>query len=196
MTSQPAGGRTRWDLTQESFDRLLSALDPDRERAAEQYEALRARLLRFFEWQGVTAAEDCADEVLDVAARRLGAGETLQSLHAFCAGVARVVLLAHRRTQIERESRLRKLAGEPSPEAWHADRREREIQALEDCLDRLPGGGRDLMLAYYRAGPPGLIPNRRQLADRLGVPPGALRVRAHRLRLQLAQCMRRALEVE
>ena len=186
----------RWVLTQESFDRLLSALDPDRERAAEQYEALRQRLLRFFEWQGVTAAEDCADEVLDVVARRLGAGEAFQNLHAFCAGVARVVLLAHRRTQIERESRLRHIAGDTAQQVWHADQREREIRALEDCLDRLPDGGRDLMLAYYRAGPPGLIRNRRQLADRLGVPPGALRVRAHRLRLQLAQCMRNALAVE
>lgn len=195
MTSQSAGNRACWVLTRESFDRLLAALDPDPERAAERYEALRKRLLRFFEWQGVAVAEDCSDEVLDIVARRLGGGEAVQNLPAFCAGVARIVLLTHRRRQVARESMLQRFAGEPAQEAWHTAEREHEIRALEDCLDRLPAGGRDLILAYYRADPPGLIPNRRRLANRLGVQPGALRIRAHRLRMQLAECVQRALTV-
>lgn len=193
MTSQPPVDRSRWALTRESFECLLSALDSDRDRAAEQYEVLRGRLLRFFEWQGVNIPEDCADEVLDVVARRLGDGVAIHNVHGFCAGVARNVLLAHRRRQITRESLLRRFASDAAVETARAAPRERELHAFEGCLARLPAEDRDLVLAYYRTDPPGLIRNRKNLADRLGIPPGALRLRSHRLRMQLAQCLHRAL---
>jgi hypothetical protein len=35
----------RWNLTADTFERLLEALDPDRERAAAAYERLRFRVI-------------------------------------------------------------------------------------------------------------------------------------------------------
>src|ERR1051326_5706272 len=63
-------------LTQQAFDALLACLDSDRERAAEKYETLRLKLVKFFEWRAcAVAAQDLADEVINRVARRIDGGE-------------------------------------------------------------------------------------------------------------------------
>src|SRR6476620_3104497 len=47
------------------FDTLLRKLDPQRNRAAERYEDLRRKLVKFFEWSFCAPAEDLTDETLD-----------------------------------------------------------------------------------------------------------------------------------
>ena len=41
-----------WELTGEAFDLFLSWLDADRDQAAFKYEALRRRLIVFFDCRG------------------------------------------------------------------------------------------------------------------------------------------------
>lgn len=50
MTVSPSQKKD-WVLTPEAFAGLLAALDPDEARAAEEYEAVRRRLLRLFQWR-------------------------------------------------------------------------------------------------------------------------------------------------
>ena len=90
--SLSSSGKT-WVLSQEAFDKLLLAFDPDREQAGYKYEMLRQKLLKFFEWRGATAPEDHADEVLNRLARKIEHGEALRDLSSYSVGVARMMLL-------------------------------------------------------------------------------------------------------
>ena len=49
---------------QETVDRFLRRLDPDRERAGERYETIRRKVVKFFQWRGCSFPEDHADEVM------------------------------------------------------------------------------------------------------------------------------------
>jgi hypothetical protein len=65
-------------LTAAAFERLLEALDADRDRAGERYELLRRKLLYLFGCRGLTQVEDLADETLSRVAARIGRGEFVQ----------------------------------------------------------------------------------------------------------------------
>src|ERR687883_865457 len=63
--------KKEWTLTQESFDRLLAWLDPDREQAGKKYEEVRSRLVRGFSSHGCPVPEDLADEAINRVAKLL-----------------------------------------------------------------------------------------------------------------------------
>src|SRR6202521_3203155 len=58
-------------LEQDEFDRLLSWLDPDPQRAGLAYEKVRWRLVAILASRGCTSAEELADETIDRVARRV-----------------------------------------------------------------------------------------------------------------------------
>jgi DNA-directed RNA polymerase specialized sigma24 family protein len=183
--------RKSWTLTAEAFERLLGALDADRERAGEQYERLRARLVAFFDWRRAACPDDCADETLNVAARRLSEGEPVQNLLAYCYGIARMILHEQQRDQEQSQAALAELARMQAAADPDEDTGRR---VFHQCLEQLPPESRNLLLAYYDAGQPGLVQARKVLARRLGVPLNALRIRAFRLRARLEGSVRTALE--
>ena len=81
----------------EGLTRLLLRLDPDVTRAWEKYEDIRRRLVKFFEWNQCTGAEDLADQVLDRVAAKANS-EEIQEVANYCFGVARFVCLeAHKK---------------------------------------------------------------------------------------------------
>jgi DNA-directed RNA polymerase specialized sigma24 family protein len=174
-------------FTGEAFDRLLAALDPDRERAGQAYVLLRRKLVSFFEWRGAANPEECADETLNVAARRIAGGEQVRNLVSYCAGVARMILLEQHREQ----GRFTPILEDPPsapPEDGAGD--DLQMRCLEHCLDALPAESRELVLAYYQGGPGTAIEARKALARRLGIAPNALRIRAHRVRVRLEESVR------
>jgi DNA-directed RNA polymerase specialized sigma24 family protein len=65
------------------------------------------------------------------------------------------------------------------------------MEALQECLDRLPPSSRDLILDYHEGERRGRIDNRRAIAERLDIPLNALRIRVHRIRTRLERCVRR-----
>ena len=58
-------------ITQEAFDRLLSWLDPDRDRARERYEMIRRKLIVFFASRGGDSPEEMADECINRVMKKL-----------------------------------------------------------------------------------------------------------------------------
>src|SRR5207302_9658204 len=66
---------------------------------------------------------------------------------------------------------------------------EQEYACLERCMDHLPTENRRLMLEYYQEEKRAKINRRLKLAQELGIAVNALRIRAHRIRLQLQQCV-------
>lgn len=167
-------------ITQEVFDSLLVWLDPEREKAGEKYEAIRRRLITIFTCRGCPVAEDLADETINRVA--LKAQELSQNYVGepalYFYGVANKVCLEYMR---------RKAAAYVPPPAPEVD--ERKYECLERCMEELSPENRRLVLDYYREDKQAKIESRKALAEHLGIALNALRIRAHRIRLILQQCV-------
>jgi DNA-directed RNA polymerase specialized sigma24 family protein len=174
-----------WELTGESLDKLLALLHSDRERAGEQYELLRAKLVRIFEWRGSSEPEAHADETLNRIARKVEEGELVRDVHAFAGGVARMVWLE----SIKRERRARASLEQMSPREETAAGPEARLECFSSCLGKLPDEARSLVVEYYREERGAKIEARKKLAASLGVPQGTLRLRVHRLCAGLEKCV-------
>ena len=74
------------------------------------------------------------------------------------------------------------------------NRIELEYNCLERCIERLSKENRDLLLRYHS--PDGRVETdlRRALADELGIAPNALRIRVHRIRQGLKDCLEKCIE--
>jgi DNA-directed RNA polymerase specialized sigma24 family protein len=183
----------RRDLTSATLARLLERLGDSPDRAGDQYNAIRSRLVRLFRWQALPDAEALADDVLGRVARRLHEGEQIPNVFGYASGVARLVALeARQRGERERrtlEEYARRVEDSRAPAADpHA------LDCLERCLAGLSAERRDLLLAYYTGDRDARIRQRSRLAERLGIGPVALRNRMLRLRHRLEGCLADCLE--
>jgi DNA-directed RNA polymerase specialized sigma24 family protein len=61
-------------------------------------------------------------------------------------------------------------------------------------MGQLSPENRRLVLEYYQNEKRAKIDHRRKLAEQLGIAVNALRIRAHRIRLQLQKCVQACLE--
>jgi len=77
--SQEKAG-ARWTITQEAFDRFLGSLCDDRERAGDEYERIRGKLILFFQCRGIARCEDQADEAINRVARKLALREEIRDV--------------------------------------------------------------------------------------------------------------------
>lgn len=182
-----------WVLTQAAFDRLLVCLDTDRERAGTKYEVVRAKLVKFFEWRDSAAPDDHADETINRVARKLDEGETVRDLNSYFYGVARILLMEMRKGREKEQAALDQL---PSPvqTVEECDEPEPQLACFEMCLGSLPADSREFITEYYQEEKRAKIDRRKKLAERLGIPPNALRIRAHRVRVKLEQCVGECIE--
>ena len=178
-----------WSLTREAFDKLLAAFSPDAEQAAEQYEALRSRLIRFFEWRNVPLADDRGDEVLNRVARRIDDGQQINNVFAYAYRVAYLVFLETLKEpeliEIDRQT-ISGLTTEPQLEDTLHERRQR---CFDSCLQSLTISNRKLILVYYEQERGAKIEQRKNLADQLKITLDALRIRTHRIRKRLEECI-------
>jgi DNA-directed RNA polymerase specialized sigma24 family protein len=67
-------------------------------------------------------------------------------------------------------------------------------ECLNHCLRLLPAENRELIVEYYRKEGRQKIDHRVVMAERLGIPPSALRSRAKRIRDKLERCIKRRLK--
>lgn len=171
-------------ITQESFDTLLAWLDESREAAGQKYETIRGRLVKLFVNRGCSDAEDLADLTITRVVARLPdvkddyVGEQIRYFY----GVARKVYLESRRR--------REIATDTFPPPRPA-RPDPVRECLRECLERLPADQRELVLDYYVYEKRAKIDHRKGLAEELGVTANALRLKAHRARIELERCVRR-----
>jgi len=187
------------DVLRVQFEGLLQRLDPDRDRAGELYEKLRRKLIKFFEWNFCIAAEDLADETLDRVARKL-TEEVIHDLPAYTAAVAKRIKQEANRQALRsvpvpdlpnQEAVLR----DPSdPEKIMQDKAEsgRRARCLHLCMQRLAERDRELFFTYHRE-VAARMEYRLNLARKLGLTIGALRVRINRMRDSLESCTRKCM---
>jgi DNA-directed RNA polymerase specialized sigma24 family protein len=193
-SDQTAGAKTTWRLTQEAFEKLLNSFSADREEAGAQYELIRRKLVRFFEWRAIASADERADETINRVARRIDEGEAIENLRSYFYGVARMVFMEALK-ELERApvaiDDAPQVLRHRTPEVIDSDDR---LVCLDQCLDSLPVENRKLIVDYYQEERRAKIELRQELADRLNIPLNALRIRAHRIRHTLEQCINRCLE--
>jgi DNA-directed RNA polymerase specialized sigma24 family protein len=185
----------KWSLTQEALDRFLAALSPDRERAGEQYEKIRGKLINYFECRDCPFPEEQADETINRVARKVAAGEEFRDLSTYVYGVARMLLLEIARAQ-RREQAARDYLSRPRPAAAEADDLDLRVECFKHCLERLPPESRELLTQYYEGKRRVKIDNRNRLAERLAISVSALGLRAYRLRVTLEACVTRCVRRE
>ena len=68
------------------------------------------------------------------------------------------------------------------------------IEPIVYALPFLPPESRELILEYYQEDRRAKIQLRQQLADRLHIPLNALRIRTHRIRMSLEECIKSCLQ--
>ena len=181
--------QAKWTLTQEAFEKLLTCLSPDRDEAAKQYVALGMKIVRYFEKEQIDAAETRADDVLNRVARRISEGKQLDNVTAYAFRVAYLVFL-----EAGKEPDLVEIDPEQTPqvapgplfEDSEADRRQ---NCFDSCLQKLTKDNRELVLGYYKEDGGAKIEFRKWLAAKLEISLGALRIRAHRIRKTLEECI-------
>jgi DNA-directed RNA polymerase specialized sigma24 family protein len=186
--------KKEWVLTQDAFNTLLDWLDADRDRAGCKYEAIRRRLIKIFTGRGCYEAEELADETINRVIARVGdvasGYEGDPALYFY--GVSQKVHLEYLRKAQSQPLHLAKGPAEGTqntPVFNPTDSIEPEYECLERCLERLPPNSRDLVLRYYQQDRQAKIDHRKFLATELGIAVNALRIRAHRIRQVLQECM-------
>lgn len=179
--------KKRQVLTPEAFDRLLSFLDPDRDRAGERYETLRLKLTRFFNSRACLMAEDRADEVFDRLAKKLAEGEEIRNVSGYCLGIARLVWLETLRGPEARQAPFDDLPVIPLP-AEDDDERKLRLACFNQCLRELPEADGALLIEYCSSEHGSRSEVRQEIARRLQVPLNALRIRIHRIKAKFCEC--------
>ena len=186
--------KPKWVMTQEAFDKLLNAFSEDRDDAGELYERTRVKLTRYFEWHSVGPADELVDETFNRVARRLDEGQTIDNLLGFIHGVANMIrkeaLKKRPPVSIDDEPEAEKII-RPDPPA--PDPR---LACFDKCLEKLSRERQDLIVDYYQQELRHKINRRQKLAERLGIPLNALRIRAHRIRMTLETCITQCIETE
>lgn len=174
-------------LTQTAFDSLLAWLDADREQAGKKYESIRQRLIKIFTCRGCLDAEELADETINRVTVKapLIAKEYTGDPALYFYGVAQKVFL---------ESLRKRPPVVMPPPVVRSDEIEQEYECLERCMGQLSQSNRELVLEYYQNDKRAKIDHRKKLAERLGIAQNALRIRAHRIRVSLQQCVMVCLE--
>jgi len=183
--------KRRHALTQDEFDQLLAWLDSDREKAAVKYEMIRVSLIRILAWRGSNNPEDLADETINRVT------EKVPLLKQTFVGDPAIYFYAVAKRLFREEQRREKMHTALSegdkltqlPPNIEETTDECIYHCLGLCLRSTGKENKKLILTYYSGEGQTRIANRKALAQQLGIPLNALRVRMHRIRSSLEMCI-------
>jgi len=186
--------REKWALTQDSFEMLLAWLAPEPETAGQKYETIRRRLIVFFYGRGLQDAEELADETINRVARKVNEiAEHYQGDPAlYFYGIAQKIHLEARRKKPEISTNSEPIYQPVFDE--HSDECLSRRNCLNKCLVKLPDEERGIIVQYYASEDQTNINHRHHLAQKLGLTPNTLRVRAFRIRQRLQKCVQNCLQ--
>ncbi|HYX29371.1 MAG TPA: hypothetical protein VE863_12475 [Pyrinomonadaceae bacterium] len=170
------------ELGREDFDRLLSWLDADRERAGQLYEKIRRRLVMILAARGCPLADELADETIDRVARRV------VDIQPTYVGDKAIYFLGVM-NNVHHEFLRRPATPRLTPVDIDSHEREQVHVCLDKCLDKLAPYSRRLIERYYAADKKAKIDLRKLIARELGLRPATLRIRALRIREKLQTCI-------
>lgn len=171
------------------FDRLLTWLDPDPDRAGQLYESIRWRLIAILASRGCHIPEELADEVIDRVARRV------KDIEATYNGDKTIYFLGVM-NNVHHEYLRRPTAPRLVVSADdQVDVKEQTYVCLDRCLAKLSPHAREIIQQYYAEDKQAKISLRKRIAARFGVTNSNLRLRALRIRAKLQTCIEQCIEV-
>jgi RNA polymerase sigma factor (sigma-70 family) len=179
-----------WVITQEAFNKLLTCFNPDHEIAAKEYERIYKTLLRFFEHRGCFIPDESADKTIDRVVKRIDEGEKIRDINNYFYGVARNILKEYL------EAYSNKGIDSQFVPISIVERSEdsEEMKWLRKCLEELSSEDRDLIIGYYQGEKKEKRDQRKNLVEQLGTNQNAMRVRIHRIKVQLKECCHKYLK--
>jgi DNA-directed RNA polymerase specialized sigma24 family protein len=176
-------------LRQEEFDRLLSWLDSDPERAGLVYEKIRWRLVAILASRGCHCPEELADETIDRVARRVA---DIQEQYS---GDKAIYFLGVM-NNVHHEYLKRPLPAWPPAFNEDDEAKERTYLCMDKCLDKLAPHSRRMIEQYYAEDKRAKIDLRKRIAREFGISLSTLRLRALRIREKLQTCIEHCLQME
>ena len=161
---------------------------------------IRKKLIAFFQCRGRCAPEDYTDITISRVAKRIDEGIHIHTSNpfGFFYGVARKILLepmgdlSQKSVSLDDPSIFTNVSQDPDEvNRLEAERLqlEQELECLDECLGKIPSKHRDLILQYYQGETRAKISNRKKMAEGLGIPLNALRIKALRIRERLQECV-------
>jgi len=189
----------RWELTQETFERLIRSLHADEDAAVERYQRLHGRLILFFMRHRSYHPEDLADQVINRLASKLAEGLAIANIEAYALGIARLVVREEQARNIQRERCYQELGSNESVAQRTLDEGEISYQSREDLMEsqlaELPVAQRIMLERYHEGRGSRRIRERQKLAQDLGLSIGTLRKRIFDLQSLLRIKLTRAASV-
>ena len=177
----------------ESFEEILSWLNPDRDVAGAVYVQLRQDLGKIFSWNGCSDPEGMVDEVFDRVAMKVHEikpnYEGDPRLYFLAVG-KRLIFenLKKTKTHVSLEDVV--LVQPQVAEDETEENIQRVLEVLEQCIDELSPTDRHLFLSYYQV----KKRDARKLAADLAISEINLRVRIHRIRQSLKRKIERKMK--
>jgi DNA-directed RNA polymerase specialized sigma24 family protein len=171
------------EVTREKFASFLEWLDPNDERAGEEYERLRFRLSTFFAQRHCNFADELADETINRVVHKV-AEEQIENKIAFCYGVARNVYresLRKERPHLDIDE-VTVIAPAPEEPSFSSE-------CLDQCLAKLPPDTRSLLLDYFSEAKLAKIRLHKSISQSLQTTQTALRMRVMRSKQKLKICV-------
>lgn len=172
------------DIDAGAFEKMLSWLDRDRTLAGQKYEAIRLRLIKFFDYRQCPNSDELTDLVFDRVVEKIDSiiisdGGNPAGYFYKVAGF------------IYREDLRKPRAGElPEDLAMPADDHHApQLECLKVCLKKLSLENQRLIVAYYEDETAAKIASHKKLAAELGIDTSALYTKIFRLRRQLQKCV-------
>ena len=172
--------------SKDAFEKLLSWLHPDRDRAGEQYEKIRLRLIRIFVCRACVDPEELADLTMNVVSSRIDwLIENYKGDPAlYFYGVAKKIYL-----EVQKKKPPPELP--PAPDTTEIEQR---FSCLDRCMDQqLSRTERDVVLRYQEKTKQEKIRVRKQIATELGITINALRIRVCHMHARLRPCIEHCL---
>jgi DNA-directed RNA polymerase specialized sigma24 family protein len=173
--------------SQEEFDKMLDWFDADRDRAGEKYEQIRARLIKILERRQCYVAEELADETINRVSHRV------EDIAPTYVGDPALYFYGVMRKVYQEWIKLDRPLPNPEP-VYVPDSSvdpdpDRVYECLEECLKKLGEADRDTILKYYEKDGRAKINYRKELAARMEITLNTLRMKVHRINVDLRKCM-------
>jgi DNA-directed RNA polymerase specialized sigma24 family protein len=185
-----------WVLTGPALDKLLACLDPDLNEAGRKLLDIRRRLQKFFECNRCPDPDELVDMTIDRGARRIDEGVEVRELPSYLTQIARFVLKEHwaspqkKMDEIEDEGSGSLLVAPTVDDARNEkEEQEERLECLEKCSGKLVPVERQRVIDYYYEQGRAKIDKRKRMAADLRITLGNLRVRMHRTRERLEECI-------
>jgi DNA-directed RNA polymerase specialized sigma24 family protein len=166
----------------EGLENLISLLGAN-------YEVVRFKLIKYFEWQACIAAEDLTDETIDRVATKIAQGVQINNLMGYFYGVARLVFKEYQRREAKERRAFATLPTSTEEVGSNDEAATQLTGCRQKCFKELSEADHNLIVAYCKPDGCSKKERREALASTLGIKIENLRLKAFRIRVKLNDCL-------